>query len=299
MFEPPPSVIAEVFARLPDRFRSKPIIRFGVQRESLLEGPSFDRADNLYCTDLPFGRVFRISPAGEFDLVTEYDGQPNGLKVHKDGRIFIADRKRGIVTLDPSTGAVETLCRGAFDEPFRGPNDLVFAGNGDLYFTDQGVYGLENPSGRVFVLRADGKLELLLRNIPGPNGLILTPDDRELFVAVTRDNSVWRVRLNIFPDGPLIRLGAFVRLSGGIGPDGMAMAADGGFAVAHFGFGTVWMFDAHGEPILRIRSPAGRSTTNLAFGGPDLRTLFITESDSGQILRAAVPLPGMAMFSHQ
>lgn len=54
---------------------------------------SFDRAGNLYVTDIPFGRVFRISPAGEWTLVTEYDGWPNGLKIHKDGRIFITDYK--------------------------------------------------------------------------------------------------------------------------------------------------------------------------------------------------------------
>lgn len=295
---PPERIRSDVFARLPDHFRRKAVERFGVSRHSLLEGPSFDRAGNLYCTDLPFGRVFRIAPDGTFALVTEYDGQPNGLVIHRDGRIFMADRKRGIVTLDPDTGAVITVISDGIDEPFRGINDLTFSSAGDLYFTDQGVHGLENPSGRVFVLRANGRLELLLRNLPGPNGIVLTPGDRELYIAVTRANAVWKVRLDIFPEGPLVRLGTFVQLSGGVGPDGMAMGEDGSFAVAHFGLGGVWVLNRIGVPIALVESAVGHDTTNLAFGGPERRDGYITESDSGTILRATLPIVGARLFSH-
>ena len=60
---------------------------------------------NLYCVDIPWGRVFRIDPKGEFTLIAEYDGEPNGLKIHRDGRIFIADYKHGIMVLDPARRA--------------------------------------------------------------------------------------------------------------------------------------------------------------------------------------------------
>ena len=96
-----------------------------------------------------------------------------------------------------------------------------------------------------------------------------------------------------------IEVAAFITLSGGLaGPDGLAMAEDGGLAVAHCGLGTVWLFNRLGEPRWRIRSCEGLSTTNLAYGGPGNRQLFITESDSGTILRAAAPGPGRAMYSH-
>ena len=112
-----------------------------------LEGPSVDRAGNLHCTDIPFGRIFRISPDREWHLVTEYDGEPNGLKIHRDGRLFVTDHKRGLVVVDPETGAVTPLLDRAFTEGFRGVNDLCFARNGDIFFTDQGQSGLQEPSG--------------------------------------------------------------------------------------------------------------------------------------------------------
>src|SRR3989442_9683021 len=78
--------------------------RQGAEVDSFLEGPSFDRAGNLYFVDIPFGRVFRITTRGEWELVTQYDGWPNGLKLHRDGRIFIADYRRGVVGLDAGSG---------------------------------------------------------------------------------------------------------------------------------------------------------------------------------------------------
>ena len=91
----------------------------------------------------------------------------------------------------------------------------------------------------------------------------------------------------------------FLQLSGGLaGPDGMAMDEAGNLFVAHSGLGTVWMFDRLGEPIARVRSCAGIRTTNVAFGGPDRKSLFITESEEGVILRAELATAGRPMYSH-
>jgi gluconolactonase len=77
------------------------------------------------------------------------------------------------------------------------------------------------------------------------------------------------------------------------------MDEEGNLAVAHPGIGSVWVFDRHGEPLYRIRScTTGRSTTNIAYGGADRRTLFITESATGSILKASLPTPGRPMYSH-
>jgi gluconolactonase len=302
-FRPPEDVATEVFARLPESLRitdRRSGWAFGKGHDflhSFLEGPSLDRAGNLYVVDIPYGRILRVSPAGDWSVVSEYDGWPNGLKIHKDGTIFIADHRRGILRLDPATGAVTPVLEHVRREGFKGTNDLVFASNGDLYFTDQGQTGLQDPSGRVYRMRADGQVDCLLQNVPSPNGLVLSVDEKLLFVAVTRANQIWRLPLH--PDGTTSKVAAFITLSGGLaGPDGLAIDESGGLAVAHCGLGTVWLFDRLGEPLYRVRSCEGLSTTNLAFGGSDGKTLYITESDSGTILRARLPVAGRKMYSH-
>jgi len=301
MFAAPPEIGTKVFARLPDHLRvtKNAVVRYGHVRDSRLEGPSFDRDGNLWCVDIAYGRIFRISPDGEFTVVCQYDGNPNGLKIHADGRIFVADYKRGLMLLDPASGAIRPLLEFSPLERFRGLNDLIFARNGDLYMTDQGESGLQSATGCLYRLRATGQLDRVLDNIPSPNGLVLTPDERILYLAVTRGNCVWRVPLDFMDNGAVSRVGVFIQMSGGTGPDGMAMAEDGSLAVAHVGMGTVWLWNKLGEPIARIRSCAGLDTTNVAFGGPDRRSLFITESQTGQILRAEPPVAGLALYSHR
>ncbi len=302
-YQPPARIDTTVFARLPDDLRVKNRRSgwaFGKGNDflhSFLEGPSFDRDGNLYVVDIPYGRILRVSPDAQWTVVCEYDGWPNGLKIHRDGRIFIADHRRGIMQLDPRTGTVAPVLEHVRREGFKGTNDLIFASNGDLYFTDQGQTGLQDASGRVFRLRADGHIDCLIGNVPSPNGLVLSPDEKALYVAVTRANQVWRLPLH--PDGTTSKVAAFITLSGGLGgPDGLAIDEQGGLVVAHAGLGAVWLFNRLGEPQYRIQSCEGISTTNVAFGGPDRKTLFITESDSGTILRAEVPVRGNPMYSH-
>jgi gluconolactonase len=304
MFAPPEEIETTIFARLPDRFRRNDPAngwiaanRRGIATDSFLEGPSFDRDGNLYVVDIPFGRVFRVSPGGEFELVAEYDGEPNGLKIAKDGRIVITDYRNGLMRLDPSSGQVSTLLDRRWSERFKGVNDLAFASNGDLYFTDQGQTGLHDPTGRVYRMRPDGHLDLIVGNVPSPNGIVLNRDEHILYVAVTRGNCVWRVPL--MPDGSASKVGIFVQLSGGLGgPDGLAMDEADNLAVAHAGLGTVWIFSRLGEPLYRLRSCAGLATTNLAYGGPERKHLYITESETGTILVARLPVPGRLMYSH-
>ena len=303
-YAPPQEIATEVFAVLPDHLRitgRRSGWSFGKDHaflHSFLEGPSFDREGNLLLVDIPYGRVLRVTPAGEWSVLAEYDGWPNGLKLHRDGRAFIADHKRGIMQLDPATGVVTPVLEDVRREGFKGTNDLIFARNGDLYFTDQGQSGLQDPSGRVYRLRTNGQVDCLVDNVPSPNGLVLSPDETALFVAVTRANQIWRLPLH--PDGTTSKVFAFITLSGGLtGPDGLAINREGGLAVAHAGLGCVWLFDRLGQPRYRVQSCAGLATTNLAFGGPDNRTLYITESDTGTILRAETPVPGQLMFSHR
>ncbi|MFQ3456616.1 SMP-30/gluconolactonase/LRE family protein [Bradyrhizobium sp. UFLA01-814] len=305
MYAAPEVIQTEVFACLPDKFRRKDpdnawavVNRRGLSTDSFIEGPSFDRNGNLYIVDIPYGRVFRISPAGEFTLIAEYDGEPNGLKIARDGRIFITDYRHGLMMLEPDSGKVTNVLDRRWSERFKGVNDLVFSSNGDIYFTDQGQTGMHDPTGRVYRLRVDGTLDLIVGNVPSPNGLVLNGSEHILYVAATRGNAIWRIPL--MPDGTASKVGIFLQLSGSLGgPDGLAMDEQDNLVIAHAGLGTAWIFSRLGEPLYRIRSCKGLATTNVAYGGPDNKNLYITESETGSILVARLPVAGRLMASHR
>ncbi len=303
MFALPPELTTSVFAELPAEFRNHGrtadwFFGRGPEADSFLEGPAFDRMGNLWVCDIPFGRIFKVDRQGRFELAAEYDGEPNGLQFHRDGSLYITDHRRGLMRLDPATGKVEAVLNRVRREGFKGTNDLVFASNGDIYFTDQGQTGLQDPSGRVFRLNAaTGHTDMLVDCVPSPNGLVLTADEKTLIVAVTRANQIWRLPLH--PDGSTTKVSLFLQLQGGLtGPDGLAIDAEDNLAIAHCGLGTVWLFSRLGEPLYRIRSCRGLQTTNLCYGGEGGRSLFITESETGTILKADLPVAGRRLFSH-
>ena len=296
LFQPPNVRDATVLARLPESFRRRDpdnawsrANRGGAITDSFLEGPVW--ADgHLWVTDIPYGRVFRLSLQGDWELVAEYDGEPNGMKRMAGGDFLITDYRNGLMRLDARTGAVTPFLERRNSERFRGVNDLTFDSAGNLYFTDQGQTGMHDPTGRVYRLTPEGRLDLLLDNCPSPNGLVLSPDEKVLFVAMTRGNCVWRVPLQA--DGSVSKVGQFFTSYGPSGPDGLAMRADGHLLVANPGLGYVWVLNHRAEPVEVIRTPIGASLTNLCFGGSDGKTLLMTESITGSILCADMPEGG-------
>lgn len=365
MYAAPPDLPTERFAVLPAAWHRmdhpSPWVeaRGAGPLHSFLEGPAFDRNGTLYCTDLAHGRVFSVSRAGEFAVAADYDGEPNGLAVHRDGRVFVADRRHGIVCLDGQGGFNGVVGATPQSVALQGVNDLTFAPDGDLWFTDQGGSDLRRPTGKVYRLRAGtGVLECVIDGLTGPNGIAFSPDGRLVYIAITRDNAIYSLGIGgsvgsragaasaasgysaasgdggvrgeggISRDGgaredggasgdggvsgdggasvangaggAIGKLSRFIQLSGSpTGPDGLAVDVEGNLAVVHAGAGTVWLFSANGEPMLRVRSCAGRRTTNVAYGGPDNRTLFITEAQEGVVLQARMPFAGLPLYSHQ
>jgi gluconolactonase len=290
--ETPPRLIeTRVFSAMPENFRRKGVRtewadanRPGNPADCFIEGPSFDAAGNLYIVDIPFGRIFKIAPDGTWSLVIEYEGWPNGLKVSPEGRILVADYRRGIMELDASAGRIKPVLASRNSESFRGCNDLHIAKNGDIYFTDQGQTGLHDPTGRVYRLATSGRLDCLIDTGPSPNGLVLDPKEAVLFVAMTRDNAVWR--MPFMTDGSVSKVGRFCSLFGPSGPDGMTMDGAGRLFVAHASLGHVFVFAPNGEMIARIKSCAGSTCTNVAIGGQHRDRLYITESATGSVLVA-------------
>ncbi|MGY4431120.1 sugar lactone lactonase YvrE [Bradyrhizobium sp. F1.13.1] len=145
--------------------------------DGFVERPSFGKSGNLYVVDIPFGRIFRISPDGAWSLIIEYDGWPNGLKIARDGRVLVADYMNGLMELDPQCSTIRPLLGHRNFESFRGCNDLHVSANADIYFTDQGQTGLHDPTGWVFRLCPDGRLGCLISNGASPTGLVLSPDE--------------------------------------------------------------------------------------------------------------------------
>ena len=287
----------EIFSAMPEKFRQTgvrsewaDVNQGGRLADSFLEGPVFDTKGNLYVTDIPFGRVFRIDPKGEWDLVAQWDGEPNGMKFLSDTELLVTDYKNGLMRLNIQTGQVKAFLERRNSESFKGVNDLVLDARGNVYFTDQGQTGMHDPSGRVYRLSPDGKLDLLLNNVPSPNGIVLSPDERFLFVAATRGNSVWRMPL--LSDGSVSKVGQFFTSYGPSGPDGLAMDESGRLLVANPGLAYVWVLSHWAEPEEILTGPKGASLTNMAFGGKDRKTLYCTDSSNGNILMADMSVAG-------
>jgi gluconolactonase len=300
-FSPPQVIEARVLTRLPDSFRNKRRTEWadankpGHEIDSFLEGPSFDRAGNLYVTDIPFGRIFRISPALEWTLAAQYDGWPNGAAFHRDGSLWITDYRRGLLKLDPKSGKIETLLGHRNSESFKGLNDLTFDADGTCLFTDQGQTGLHDSTGRVYRFSGGGRLDILLSGIPSPNGIALDAHRKFLFVAVTRANQVWRGPL--LPDQSITKVGAFRTFFGASGPDGMAVDVDNRLVVAHASLGGAFVLNAAGEVTHFVKSPAGSTVTNVAYR-PGTAKLVMTESETGSVLEADLPAAGAALYSN-
>jgi gluconolactonase len=300
LLNPPTVRPLELFSSMPEKYRRTGIRSHwadvnqgGRLADSFLEGPVFDEQGHLYVTDIPFGRVFRIDPRGEWDLVAQWDGEPNGMKFLSDGQLLITDYKNGLVVLDIASGQVRPYLERRNSERFKGVNDLVFDSKGHLYFTDQGQTGLHDPTGRVYRLAPDGRLDMLLGNVPSPNGIVLSNDERFLFVAATRGNCVWRMPL--LADGSVSKAGQFFTSYGPSGPDGLAMDEGGRLLVANPGLAYVWVLGPRAEPEEVLTGQAGASITNLAFGGADRKKLFCTDSTHGNVLCMDMSKPGSKM----
>jgi gluconolactonase len=290
----------ELFSAMPEKFRQTgvrsewaDVNQGGRLADSFLEGPVFDTQGNLYVTDIPFGRVFRIDPKGEWDLVAQWHGEPNGMKFLSDTELLVTDYKNGLMRLNIQTGQVKSFLERRNSESFKGVNDLVLDARGNVYFTDQGQTGMHDPSGRVYRLSPDGKLDLLLNNVPSPNGIVLSPDERFLFVAATRGNAVWRMPL--LSDGSVSKVGQFFTSYGPSGPDGLAMDESGRLLVANPGLAYVWVLSHWAEPEEILTGPKGASLTNMAFGGKDRKTLYCTDSTNGNILMADMSVAGCSL----
>jgi gluconolactonase len=253
------------------------------------EGPAFDRNGNLLIVNVDTGDICRIFPDGGVRTFINTGGSPNGAKFHTSGDLYVADRKKGIIAICPN-GKIRVIVDNYQGRKFNGPNDLIFDSRGNLYFTDPHGSSAENPFGCVYRLSSNGEITCLASGLAFPNGVVLDRDEKFLFVADTRKNRILRYVLN-----PPVRSYIFSQLCGGWGPDGMAYDVVGNLYAAHYGGGAVLILNPKGELVERIPVGGGHPT-NVAFGGPDRRTLYVTEVETDSVYRFNTDHPGLPLY---
>ena len=280
--------------RLPEEYRhmGEPsawakMTRPGQPVHSFLEAAFFDADGNLWLSDVPYGRIFKVSPEGHWSLAHQIDGEPHAMRITPDGRHIAVDYRHGLIELTGQSD-FNVLSTGLESQPFLGLSDMAYAPDGALWFTDSGRTSLSDPKGRVYCLLPGGVLRLVLDCLPYPNGICFSPDGAWVYVAATRANQVWRLSSNLPTTGqPMV--GVFLQLSGGLGPDGLATNEQGWLTVAQAQAGRAYVFDALGDPIAEVRLPEGLWTTSVTFHPDDQSKLYIVDAQTGTIFVANIP----------
>ena len=289
------------------------------------EGPVAMPDGSVIVVEIEPGRITRVRPDGSTETVAEPGGGPNGLAMGPDGKLYCCnnggfdyfehpgglliphgqakDYSGGrIERIDLHTGAVEMLYKdGDFGCVLRGPNDIVFDDAGGFWFTDHGkTRTRERDVTGIFYAKADGShLEEVIFPSENPNGIGLSPDGKRLYAAET-----YTCRLMAFDvTGP----GRIDQTAGLGGPgiplyrpagykffDSLGVEACGNICVATIGESGISVISPAGDLVEFLATP-DPFTTNICWGGPDLRTAYITLSGTGRLIRMEWPRPGLRL----
>ena len=275
------------------------------------EGPVWHPEGYLTFVDLRGGLLIRWDPDGGVSVIRENTGEGNGCTLDRQGRLIMcegAGHKR--ITRMDAGGSVTTIAERWQGNRFNKPNDVVCRSDGSIYFTDPSlrVPPEEREYGFAGVFRIDpsGQLHLATDGCEYPNGLAFSPDESVLYVAISRGSEQCfqeeergefcahrKIRtFDVAADGTLSNNRVFADMSSaepGV-PDGMKVDIEGRLYCT--GSGGIWVFDPAGNKLGEIRGP--EVPRNMAFGGPDFRTVFTTPGASLYSFR--VKTPGIGAF---
>ena len=254
------------------------------------EGPLWHPDGFYYFADVRASMLYRVTPGRPHEVVREKTGGGNGTTFDLQGRLILCEGDNRRVTRRATDDRFEVLVDRFEGKRLNRPNDVACRSDGSLYFTDPGLRvplaEREVEHAGVYRLAPDGAVSLVA-DFEYPNGLAFSPDERLLYVANTRWAQYIHV-LELDADGRMLRRRIFADMSSdetdGV-PDGMKVDVEG--RVYCTGPGGTWVFAPDGTRLGVIRTP--EVPANLAFGGPDLRTLFFTARTSVYTLRAKVP----------
>ncbi len=286
------------------------------------EGPIAMADGSVVLVEIQRQTLSRVKPDGAIEVIAELGGGPNGAAVGPDGAVYITnnggfqwaeagglttphgvpdDYKTGsIQRVDLTTGAVTTVYDACDGRPLRGPNDIVFDAAGGFWFTDLGKSdGDRMHMGHLLYAKADGSMIKRVREgMITPNGVGLSPDGKTVWVCETHTSRVWGFGIvgpgeieqppNLWTPGVVLGpLPGYQLL------DSLAVEASGKVCCATLVNGGITAFDpAGGFEHTAFPDPL---ITNICFGGPDMRTAWITASGTGKLYKARWPRPGLKL----
>ena len=288
------------------------------------EGPVAMPDGTVLVVEIERGTLTRVTPDGTKQVVAQTGGGPNGAAIGPDGKCYVcnnggfrwheadsllrpvmqADDYSGgrIERVDLATGSVEVLYRGTGDRGLRGPNDIVFDGHGGFWFTDLGkVRQRDQDRGAIYYGKADGSsLTEVIQPMVHPNGIGLSPAGDRLYVAESVTGRLWafeivgpgEIRREPWPSPNGGRL--LAGLPGYQLFDSLAVEAGGNICVATLATGAITTFTPDGDIVEQTLFP-DHYVTNICFGSENMRTAFITLSNTGQLVAVDWPRPGLAL----
>jgi gluconolactonase len=287
------------------------------------EGPVALPDGSVLVVEVRGGALSRVGPDGSVSVVAQTGGGPNGAAIGPDGCVYLCNNGGfawqeigglslphgvspeyaggSIQRVDLASGRVETVYGACDGRPLRAPNDLVFDATGGFWFTDHGhLWSRQRDRTGVFYARPDGSsIREVIFPLDAPNGIGLSPDGRRLYVAETHVGRVWAWELA----GPGELAGAgqgtqgatlLAGLPGHQLLDSLAVDSAGNVCVATIIHGGITVISPDGASIEHVPMP-DPVTTNLCFGGPDLRTAYVTLSTSGRLVAMEWPRPGLPL----
>lgn len=285
------------------------------------EGPIAMSDGSVILVEIARGTLSRVTAEGEVSVIAELGGGPNGAAIGPDGAVYVcnnggfdwihagdrlipgdqaSDYSGGrIERVDLATGKVETLYTECNGNPLKGPNDIVFDRQGGFWFTDHGkAHGRLRDRGAVFYAKPDGSsITQHVFPLEAPNGIGLSGKEDFLFVAETPTARLWKFKLGapgvIDPVGPFT--GECIAGMGGHQFfDSLALDAEDNVCVATILNGGITSISPDGKTVKHVPTEDGL-TTNICFGGQDLKTAYITLSSTGQLVKTTWEIPGLPL----
>lgn len=291
---------------LPAASQTKTIELFRVPK--YCEGVCFDHAGHGY---ISWGKAITKFSLDGKNAVWAETGAPNGHKILADGTHLVCDASQhAVLHLSADGKQLDPASKECAGKPLRGPNDLTLdTPNGGFYFSDPGGSTLQNLIGTIHYVDRAGETHLLDDGLAFPNGIVLTPDGKKLYLAESQKNRVHVY--DITAPGKVANRKVFAELpkknetTGQIDnqPDGMCLDAAGNLYVAHYGMKQVQVLDPTGK-LIRQFDGGNTTTSNVAFSGPKMDQLFITgglgaEAGAGGLFRIDLGVPGLTILPAQ
>ncbi|MEW4568894.1 SMP-30/gluconolactonase/LRE family protein [Tautonia sp. JC769] len=275
-----------------DHDRATPLTEPGAFTPGI-EGPNCDADGAIYAVNFAEqGTIGRVTPEGLGEVFVRLPGESvgNGIVFDAEGRMFVADYVgHNVLRIDPETRAIAVF---AHEPAMNQPNDLAIAPDGTLYASDP---NWSEGTGQIWKISPEGAVDRVASDQGTTNGIEVSPDGNWLYVNESVQRNVWK-----FPIGEDGSLGErqLIRRFPDFGFDGMRCDVDGNLAITRHGKGTVILMTPDGE-ILREIDVLGKYPSNLCFGGPDGKTVYVTEVEHTRLVSFRVETPGLAWRRHQ